>query len=366
MIDLDGVLGRRLAAQHLIGAPHASVADAVRSSLGVQCQDMPLARFSLGRRTGLTDAAVQAQLATGEVVRTHVLRATWHWVAAADVRWLLALTAPKVESGFGARHRSLGITDAFRDAAFAVLERELAGGVHLTRKELQPLLPVAGLALASQVTGHLLQLAELRGLVVSGAPRSGGEHTYALMDEVVPAAAPLDREEAVARLVDGFVAGHGPTAVKDVQRWATLTKTEITRALAAGEASGAYEAGEVDGVRLWWRAGAADHGTDGAWLLPTFDEAFLSHDRPRFPRPAGHPLGEQHLNAAEAGAGVIVVDGRDVGQFRRRLDRGRLRVRVEPAEGATEAERAASARAALQLGEHLGLEPEVEVHSARP
>ena len=174
MIDLDGVLGRRLAAQHLTGDPHAGVADAVGSSLGVQCQDMPLARFSLGRRTGLTDDAVQAQLATGEVVRTHVLRATWHWVAAADVRWLLALTAPKVESGFGARHRSLGITDAVRDAAFSVLERELAGGVHLTRKELQPLLPVAGLALASQVTGHLLQLAELRGLVVSGAPRSGG------------------------------------------------------------------------------------------------------------------------------------------------------------------------------------------------
>lgn len=370
-LDLDGVLGRRLAVQHLVGDPLASVADAVGHSLAVQSQDMPLARFSLGLRTGLADVEVLAQLATGEVVRTHVLRPTWHWVLAADLRWLLALTGAKTISGMASRHRTLGIVAATQDRAFAVLSRELAGA-HLTRKELIPLLPTTAHPRHGEVVTHLLLVAESVGLVCSGTPRPNGEHTYALVDEVVPPAPSLDRDEAVQRLVDRFVAGHGPTSVKDLMRWAKLTKTEATRALT----DGGFGTATVDGVQLCFSPRRSGTGAPTArvlpadsprsWLLPTFDEVFLSHDRPRFPRPEGHPWDTQHLSPAEAGGGVVVVDGRDVGVFKRRLQRGALTVEVWLASGARVHDEAGARHAAERLGVHLGTEPEVRVHSARP
>lgn len=373
-LDLDGVLRRRLAAQHLVGDPLTSVADAVGHSLAVQSQDMPLARFSLGLRTGLTDADVLAQLATGEVVRTHVLRPTWHWVLATDLRWLLALTGPKTVSGVASRHRTLGIDPATQETALGVLGRELAGR-HLTRNELKPLLPTTANPRHNEVVTHLLLVAESLGLVCSGTPRADGEHTYALVDEVVPPGPELDRDEAVQRLVDRFVAGHGPTSVKDLMRWAKLTKTEATRALADGD----FETATLDGVQLWFtpasprpsgsratRSRAFPADSPRSWLLPTFDEVFLSHDRPRFPRPEGHPWDTQHLSPAEAGGGVVVVDGRDVGVFKRRLQRGGLTVEIWLASDAHRGDEAGARHAAERLGVHLGMPPEVTVHSARP
>lgn len=372
-LDHDGVLQRRLAAQHLIGPSLATVSEAVGLSLAVQSQDMPLARFSLGLRTGLTDADVQAQLADGDVVPTHVLRPTWHWVRAADLRWLLALTGPKTMSGLGARHRQLGVSDAVRDAAFAVFEREL-DALHLTRKELQPFLPTTPHPRHGDVVGHLLMLAESVGLICSGTPRDNGEHTYALVDQVVAPSPPLQRDEAIQRLVERFVAGHGPTSVKDLMRWAKLTKTEATSALA----DSGFDTAVVDGVNLWFSSRGSGSGSAAprarvfpvdsprSWLLPTFDEVFLSHDRPRFPRPAGHPWDTNHLNPAEAGGGVVIVDGRDVGVFKRRLARGRLTVDVWLASGARRSDAHGAQDAAARLGVHLGMEPDVRIQSASP
>ena len=232
--------------------------------------------------------------------------------------------------------------------------RELAGR-QLTRKELHPLLPTTDFPRQGEVVGHLLLLAELAGLICSGRPRPDGEHTYALVDEVVGPAPVLDREEAIARLVRGFVAGHGPTSVRDVTRWVRLNAGEVKRALG----SGGLESGTVDGVDLWWLPGR-DHGVRGAWLLPMFDEAYLSHDAPRFERPSGHPFDTRHVSASEAGGGVVIVDGRDVGVFRRRLVRGRLTVRLFLAAGARASDLDAAHVAARRLGDHLGLPAEVQ------
>lgn len=350
------VIGRRYAAQHLT-SPAGSVLEAVSDSLAVQAQDPPLARFSLGLRTGLDDAGVRAALDDGTVVRTHVLRPTWHHVAREDLRWLLALTSPKVISGMASRHRMLEITPAVADRAASVLQRELAGRRALTRKQLQPLLPETAFPRRGDVVGHLLLLAELEGVICSGplGGARGDEHTYVLVDEVVPPAAPLERDAAVEQLVRRFVRGHGPTAEKDLTRWCTLTLRDIRPVLG----DGGFEHAVVDGVDVWWDGATPDLGIRGAWLLPTFDETFLSHAAPRFPRLAGHRLGDLHVAAAEAGAGAVVVDGVDIGTFRRKLVRGRLTVELFLSDDASAAQRRAAGRAAERLGEHLGLAPTI-------
>lgn len=344
------MLGRRLAAQQVTGPATPTIAELVRGSLAVQSQDPPMARWSLGVRSGLAEPDVLAALGTGEVVRTHVLRATWHWVHRDDVRWLLALTAPKIRSGMAARHRGLGIDDRVCEQAFAVLRERLQGNRFHTRAELAPLLPTTSYPRPGEVVGHLLFLAELDGLICSAPTVADGEHRYALLDEVVPPSIAVDRPARVAELVRRFVAGHGPTAEADLQRWCTLTLGEIRPVLAGPD----FDSAVVDGVRLWWRAGAsADHGTAGAWLLPVFDEVWLSHARPRFPRRPGHPLGEAHLNPAQQGGGVVVVDGRDIGVFTRTLAPGRVAIRIRLSPKATQRERAKTTAAANRFAGYL-------------
>lgn len=349
----DEVIGQRLAAQHLTGPPAPGIAAAVRDSLGVQAQDPPLSRFSLGLRTGVADQTVLAALDAGEILRTHVLRPTWHYVTREDIRWLLALTSSKVLSGSGSRNRTLGIDTATIEQALKVLQRELPGRA-LTRKELTPLLPSTGYPRHGEVVGHLLGIAEHLALIASG-PTRAGEHTYALLDEIVPPATDLPRPAAVHALVSRFVAGHGPTAERDLTRWTNLTLTELRGVLRGGE----FEQLEVDGVRLWRTPAAPDFGLGDAWLLPTFDEAFLSHDKPRFRRVENHRLGALHFNAAEAGGGVVIVQGRDIGGFKRTVKGSRFLIRIQLGDGVSARERRAAGLAAERLAWHFGREAEV-------
>ena len=75
------VVRRRLRAQRLTGAPFATPAEAVAYSGAVQAQEYAEALWSLGLRVrGATAAGVEAACDRGEILRTHVLRPTWHFV----------------------------------------------------------------------------------------------------------------------------------------------------------------------------------------------------------------------------------------------------------------------------------------------
>src|SRR5262245_22194576 len=101
---------RRLSNQRLTGTPLGSVADVVRRLGAVRAQDYPLARWSIGLRArDLRETDVDQALASAQVVRTHVLRDTWHVVAAEDLRWLVELTRPRIQARNETMHRRLGL-----------------------------------------------------------------------------------------------------------------------------------------------------------------------------------------------------------------------------------------------------------------
>ena len=81
-----------------MGAPFESPEDAVGWLGAVQSQDYAAAKWAhRAANRGATEADFD-RLATGSILRTHVLRPTWHFVRPADIRWLLALTAPRVRA----------------------------------------------------------------------------------------------------------------------------------------------------------------------------------------------------------------------------------------------------------------------------
>lgn len=154
----------------------------------------------------VTAADVEAACDRGEILRTHVLRPTWHFVAAADLRWLLRLTAARIQAQNAGRYRQLDLgCDTLRRSE-EVLARTLAGGEPRTRRELGAALEAAGIDTAGQRLAHIMLNAELEGLIASG-PRQAKHHTYLLLEGRAPAAPQRSREEDVADLVRRYFFG---------------------------------------------------------------------------------------------------------------------------------------------------------------
>jgi len=249
-MDRLEVAHRRLHNQHLSGPPLPDPASVVRHLGASQAQEYTMAKWSLGQRTtGFDDTAVQSALDAGAVLRTHVLRPTWHVVAPEDIRWMLALTGPRVRGLNRYYERQAEIDAALADRAVDVIGAALQGGNHLTRAQVQEALARAGIEASGVRLGYLVMAAELAGVAVSGA-LSGRQRTYALLDERVPPTAPLDPDEALAELTRRYFVSHGPATVKDFAWWASLTLREVRRGLAM--LGDELTSVEVDGLTYWF------------------------------------------------------------------------------------------------------------------
>lgn len=325
------IIRQRLRAQRITGTPFASAGDVVRHFTCLQAQDAPLAAWSLGRRSeARTYTRVLEEQRAGAFLRTHILRPTWHYVAPEDLRWIQALIGPRVERSTAGRRRQLGITTTNLDTCFTRLTRLLADGVELTRAELTPRLEDLGDGPRSEVLSHLLLMAEVHCVVVSGRPREAGTvvagHTYALADRVVPPR-PDDRTDgdaAVRRLARRFFAAYGPANERDLARWSSLPLTPVRQAI--GELADELERITVDGDDLYFVPDGAIEPPVSAKgvLLPIFDPLVLTYPDQRIPR-SGARLDRSRL-IAEAGGGVIVVGTRDVGLFKRTVSADRVTI----------------------------------------
>lgn len=307
--------------------------EVVRWLTAVQAQEFPSAMWSIGLRApGVTEAAVVEALTSGRLLRTHVLRPTWHFVAAEDLRWLLALTGPRVEAAMRSMNRTLGLTAEVQRRAQDVICRALAAEGHLTRRRIRQVLAEAGLPAEPMPASHLLLSAELAGLICSGVPE-GNQHTYALLDERVPPTPPRERAEALAELAYRFVASHGPVTAADLRWWASLTAADATAALR----DASLESAVVDGVTYWFVPDAPPPPPPRVRLLPTYDEYVVGY--------AGRTGQFERERLRVAGAerplpNGLVRDGEYLGNWGCRRQPGELTLRVQPARRLTADEHA--------------------------
>ncbi len=267
-------------AQRLWGAPFEAPAEVVGWLGAMQAQEFPVAKWSIAQRAGsVTDAALNRLYADGAILRTHLLRPTWHFVLPADIRWLLDLTAPRVHALNAYHYRRLGLDDADFARSNALLAAEVAGGAHRTRAELAAALQSGGVDAGGLRMAYLMMRAELDAVLVSGAPR-GAQHTYAAFDERVPDLATLDRERALAELARRFFTARGPATVKDLALWSSLTVADAKRGLAAIESELHRE--EADGRTYWFAEPPAPAIADGRAAAPVdvvqgYDEVIMSY-----------------------------------------------------------------------------------------
>ena len=256
------IAATRLHAQRLAGVPFLSPVETVGRMGAVQAQDLAGAKWALGLRTpDVLESEVDRLFDEGAILRTHVMRPTWHFVLPKDIRWMLELTGARIRAGAAGRYRRLEIDDRLAARAEAVFEKALTGGRHLTRSELGDALGTAGITSDGQRLPHLLMAAELRGLLASG-PRRGRQATWALLEERAAAATSRPREEAVADLVYRYFATRGPAQLQDFVWWSGLTMADARAGIAAAGDALAHH--EVENrkylVRCGWGAGRRYRG----------------------------------------------------------------------------------------------------------
>jgi hypothetical protein len=358
-MSIDRLLHRRLACLRLAGPPLDAPAGVVDWLVAVQAQDYAAAKWSLGLRLNQgSDERVERAFNDGAILRTHLLRPTWHFVAPADIRWLLALTAPRVHALNGAFYRRFGIDDEAVRRLHRALAQALQGGNALTRDELRSVLGAAGLQVAGeQRMSYLLMRAELDGLICSG-PRNGRQFTYALLEERVPPARPLGRDEALLELLRRYLRSRGPSTAHDFVKWSGLTMSDTRAALDALRGALCSEARGGQTYWFWPEPAPAPGATPTAFLLSIYDEYISSYRRWDL------IVDEEHGARLEAMGNdltaIVVVDGRIVGTWKRRLTAREVVVRLRCFVELSEAQRDALAAAVERFGAFLGLPVRVE------
>jgi hypothetical protein len=374
-LDADVVRRARLSAHRLRRPDLPGLPAVVGHLLAVQGQEFFPALWGASRRVAPAarpDAArAVAAFDAGAVLRTHVLRPTWHLVLPADARWLLELTAARVRRANASVERARGVADPAR-CLEAVADLVAAGP--LTRAEVKDGLVARGM-LAPDASGfevaQVLMTAELHRAVVSG-PLRGRRHTYAAFDDRVPPGyGPLgerfDRDAALVALWRGYLRGRGWATVKDAAQWSGLTLAELRRGLALlreAEPGGVVDApgaGVLEGLTLHGLAdvvGATDGGAGGGpavELMQGYDELFVGYGPSRLV--VRDPVaGEEPLAVRPALLHVLAVDGLVAGRWRWTAGPRRLEVAAAWARTPSPAEEAALAERAQEVAGWWGLE----------
>jgi hypothetical protein len=359
-VQRPDIARQRLINQGLV-RPTLEKASEVVARLGaVQAQDYAASKWGIAQRTtGLTDAQIEKEIDDGRIVRTHVLRPTWHFVAAADIGWMLALTAPRVHAANGHWYRWLEVDDAVAGRSRGLIEKALRAGDHLTRAELGQALTKGGIQITNPVRlACIVMRAELDGLICNGV-RRGKQFTYGLLDARVTRSTLLERDAALSELARRYFTTRGPATVDDFAWWSGLTKTEAKR---GAEAAGTHLRHESIEGRSYW-APAAQHRArmpaSLAHLLPNFDEYFVGlKDRSAFSARLDSSAAKRRTSALSGHA--LVVNGQIVGGWRRTLARDAVTIEPKPLVRLSEAERCSVEVAARAFGRFLPLPAKIQ------
>jgi hypothetical protein len=327
-MQLQQIAGLRLKCHQLVGGRKRQPEELVARMGAVQAQDFGMAKWGTGIRIpGCTETAVEEAFNRGDILRTHVLRPTWHFVTPENIRWMLALSANHIKTSSRSRDRDLGITEPLYCRTSHLICKSLEGNRQLTRNALGKELKKAGIPIDTARLVHFLMRAEADALICSGA-MDGKAHTYALLDERVPSARMPAKEEALATLAGIYFAGHSPATLQDFVWWSGLSSAEARIGMEAVRAELVAE--KTDDGQTYYRI--PDTSTDdlptaepSAHLLPAFDEYMIAY------RDRRAVLSQENHSKAISSNGVfrsvVLVNGIAVGLWKK--SNGKQRVQYD-------------------------------------
>ncbi len=352
-MDSPEIASMRLSSQRIAVNMPGTPAHVVRWLGAVQAQDYAAAKWAVALRSrSCTDAELETAFDSGDILRTHVMRPTWHFVAPEDIRWMQMLTAPRVEAILAYQYRRLELDAPLLKRSLAAVEKALRGGRQLTRAELGAALARAGIEAEGLRLAHIVLHAELQAVACSGG-RRGKQFTYALIEERVPQARELTRDEALALLTERYFTSHGPATAQDYAWWSGLSSADaraglemVKPRLRTRNAAG----------QTYWMAGAPESGArrlGKVHLLPNYDEYIVGYtDRAAiFDSVHAQRLDARHNPLFN---NTIISAGRVVGTWARKAAKDSVMISAKSFEPLSAPQTKALRQAATRFAKFLG------------
>jgi Winged helix DNA-binding domain len=345
----------RLQNQRLSASDFTTPQEVVRWLGAVQAQDFDGAKWALAQRVQqATDDGIEKAFAEGSILRTHVLRPTWHFVAPADIRWMLELTAARVTAAMASYFRKYSLDHAVFKRSNQTLSSALREGGELTRRELRRALRGAGIDADGLRLVFILLRAELDGIVCSGG-RTGKQFTYALLDRRVPESRVRSRAQALKELTMRYFTSRGPATVHDFAWWSGLTVADVRAGIEM--AGDGLHCDDVNGTSYWSSEPIPRLRPERtAYLLPPYDEYLIAY---RDRSAALHPFYSRKGIKAQF-ASTIVIGGQMVGTWRRTLTPKTAVITLSPFAELRSSDKRAIFRAARRYGAFVGRPTMVE------
>ncbi|AFR28311.1 winged helix DNA-binding domain-containing protein [Arthrobacter sp. Rue61a] len=381
-LSAETIRRTRLRRQQLRAPFAGNPGDVVRNLLAVQSQEFPYARWTLAQRSSastspmVTAADVEQAVSDGVILRTHILRPTWHFVHRDDLGWLMGLSADRLHQGNKGMYRQTGIDEGAAAKSGRILAAAVAGGAHKTREELAEVLVQAGFPGKGLGFIYHLMHAEISRILVSGSPvRSAGgalKQTYALFEERVPGSvlSPLTaeaREQALGQLALRYFTSRGPATIKDCAVWSGLTMKDVKRGIGVSEEISPGSLGTVhfDGLEFYLASEEAEALTNGddpsamedpglprLDLIQCYDEYVMGYSQSR------HFLGgtAPYFPEDNGPMHVVLLNGRLAGWWRHSFSGMTCELDVRMNRPATAEEQDALEAEADRYGRFLGME----------
>lgn len=354
-MDFKDISLQRQQNQQLLSQDFGSIEQLIKHFGAIQSQDYAMAKWALGvRLPSISDADVDEALASGKIVRTHVLRPTWHFAPPEDIGWMLDLTARNIRGQMASNDRKLGLDEKMYNKCFKLIEKALETD-NLSRSEILQMLEYNGIRTHEYRSSHIMAAAELEQLIISGG-RAGKEQTYALMARHVKNPRTLSREEGLHELAFTYFKSHGPATLKDFQWWSGLNQTDCKKGIASN--GKALQSAEIEGQTYYFTEMHQIRNVKSVHLLPAFDEFLIAYkDR----SPSIDPL---HNRRAFTINGIfkplLVVDGQVCGIWKRTAKKDAVRLELEMMVKVPKARQAEIKKEARRFGDFLGLKTEIQ------
>jgi hypothetical protein len=358
---------QRLYNQHLAGNPLPTAVEVVRWFGAVQGQEYPFAKWALGMRlpAGVTEKDIEAVFTSGDLLRTHAMRPTWHFLTPDDFRWIVELTAPRVKQLNAYMDKKLELDEAVFARTNDVMINALRGGKHLMREEIGTALAEAGIEAKGMRLAYIIMRAELDAIICSGA-RRGKQFTYALVDERAPNAKSLPREEALAQITRRYFASHGPAMPKEFAWWSGLTVADAKAGISLNQPYLVKEI--IDGSEYWYASDMPimTETEPHAHLLPQLDEFTVGY------RESGGILLPEYLERIKVAMaankelemgiywGMILVNCQIIGTWRRTFEKKSVVIEASPFRPFSADEKALYEAAAQRFADFVQMPPVIE------
>ncbi len=358
-MEMTDLAKTRLMSQQVGGTKFSSPKMILDWMGAIQSQDYAMAIWAVGIRTpNSTKTGIEAAIDKGEILRTHLLRPTWHFVSSDDIYWMLELTAPQIKRSSKSRQEDLGLSPALLRKCNHVIEKALRGGNHLNREELILELGKAKIATDQNRASHIFAWAELEGLICSGATKRG-KPSYAILEERVQKSKPLDKETALATLAKKYFTSRCPATFQDFVWWSGLSTRDAKQAL---ELAGPEFSAKTINLQTYWFPATyltSNPNDEKVHLLPAYDEFIISYKD----RSAALPL--ETFNTVVSNNGifrpVIVVNGQVTGIWTRMIGKDKVLVEAELFEPVSKEIRDHIEGATAQYGRYMEKETELTI-----